>query len=104
MATEVQESTGSIRSEKELRDYERKLYALLRYVVRLHKDLLKAHGIDHRIFHYYFRGGGPAWSRKKEELAEKLLEIIETDYPALHEVREELEKYLSAIRKFRNRR
>ena len=104
MATEIQKSPRSIRSEEELKEHEKKLYVLLRHEVGLHRDVLKAYGIDHRIFHYYLRGGGPAWSPKKEEFVRRLIKIVEEEYPSLWEIREELESYLSIIRKFRNER
>lgn len=68
----------------------------------LHKELLDAYGLDWRSFYYYFNESLP-WSQKKEEFVKKIIEVIRSEYPGLHEVVEELESYLQLIRKFRER-
>jgi len=65
--------------------------------VGLHKSLLEAHGIDHRIFHYYL-GRGPVWSPRKEELIGKIIEVVRTEYPGLGNVIGELENYRNALK------
>ncbi len=63
--------------------------------------MLNAYGIDYKVFHYYLNEARP-WTSKKEEFIRKIIEVVKQEYPGLHEVIEELEEYLEAIKRFKN--
>ena len=95
MADEVQKGIGQ---GEELRSFARKLWAKLVYEVGISKPLLRAYGVDPKLFHYYFHSE-VSKPRKREQFIEHLIEIVRTEYPGLKGVIEDLEKYLEMIRK-----
>ena len=63
--------------------------------------MLRAHGIDYKIFHYYLNRSQP-WTSGKEEFVRKIINVVKEEYPGLREIIEELEEYLDVIGKFKN--
>ncbi len=104
MAGAVQEGQRGCRrsflSEKEFREYERKLYDRLLAEGGIHtiyiRDVL---GLDPKMVQYFFNTG-PVWSRKKEMYVERILEGIKELYPHFYELIEELEEYLCTLKEF----
>lgn len=69
-------------------------------MVGLNRELLRAYGIDYKIFHYYLNRSQP-WTSGKEEFVRKIINVVKEEYPGLQEIIEELEEYLYVIRKFK---
>lgn len=64
--------------------------------------MLRAHRIDYRYLHYYFKSA-PPWTKKKEEFIFRIMDLIKTEFPGHTKPLEMLSDYLELIREYRDR-
>jgi len=63
----------------------------------IHKRILKSYGIDHRIFHYFFKIS-PLFTEGKVRFMENLLQVLKNHYPGLKEIHEKMEAYICLLK------